>query len=68
MPDISLLFNPPAAWDQLPAEVIARIDRLTEDLAELGPHWILHVLWHDHQHGTNQIVARPATTQTGAAA
>lgn len=60
MADVQLTFDPPAVWDQLPAEVIARIDRLTEDLAELGPEWTVHVSWADPQHITNQIVATPA--------
>lgn len=66
MPDIEITFDPPADFDELPAEVIARIDRLAEDLAALGPDWLLQVIWGDLRDGTNQLTATPATNQTGA--
>lgn len=63
MADIELTFTPPATWEELPAEVLARVDRLTEDLAALGADWFLHVAWGDRDHGTHALLATPANAR-----
>jgi hypothetical protein len=61
--DVQVAFYPATARRHLPAETLAHIDQLTQELAELGPDWLLQAFWGDRRDGINQITAEPATTK-----